>query len=238
MFHFKLKNVPFESDDMIPIQYGTKSNKTHSRTKRHVYTKIDVLRRDDRVEYVLPQYYLSRHKRRWIDYKEDDENENLINEIAYEIDHSYKKSKHQLKNSDINNIQTDLDELAKRVEFEMDSRKNGPNSFSYHNKHLNDTTLYDIYKSNMSGQIKNDKINFNDESFKLQWYLIDDGQLKIPLFNDLNVKSAWLSGYTGKNVTIVIVDDGLDYEHPDFVGKYVRIHYIKIFIKNRDIKIN
>ncbi len=214
------------------MQYGSKLNKsmTHSRSKRHVYTKIDVLRRDDRVEYVLPQYYLSRHKRRWIDYKEADENENLIREIAYEIDHRYKKSKYPLKKSDLKQIQTDLDELVKRVEFEMDSRKNGPNSFAYHNKHLNDTFLYDIYKSNISGQIKNDNINFNDEGFKLQWYLIDDGQLKIPLFNDLNVKNAWLSGYTGKNVTIVIVDDGLDYEHPDFAGKYVS-KLILIFLK-------
>ena len=41
--------------------------------------------------------------------------------------------------------------------------------------------------------------------------------------HDLNVKEAWLKGYTGKNKTIVIVDDGLDYEHSDFAGKYVII---------------
>lgn len=65
------------------------------------------------------------------------------------------------------------------------------------------------------------EIAFNDEKYTQQWYLINEGQLKIPLFHDLNVRHAWLNGYTGKNVTIVILDDGLDYEHPDFEGKYV-----------------
>ena len=36
-------------------------------------------------------------------------------------------------------------------------------------------------------------------------------------------KLAWLKGYTGKNISIVVIDDGIDHEHPDFLGKYVTI---------------
>ena len=65
------------------------------------------------------------------------------------------------------------------------------------------------------------EIDFNDDYYGKQWYLINEGQMDIPAMHDMNVKSAWLSGYTGKNVSIVIIDDGLDHEHPDFEGKYV-----------------
>lgn len=66
-------------------------------------------------------------------------------------------------------------------------------------------------------------IDFNDESFGQQWYLINEGQMNIPPMHDMNVKDAWLNGYTGKGVSIVIVDDGIDHEHPDFEGKYVSL---------------
>lgn len=68
-----------------------------------------------------------------------------------------------------------------------------------------------------------DKINFNDKYYPEEWYLENDGQLKTPKGHDLNVKEAWLKGFTGKNCTIVIIDDGLDHEHPEFAGKYVCI---------------
>jgi len=64
------------------------------------------------------------------------------------------------------------------------------------------------------------EIDFNDKDFGKQWYLINEGQMQQPVGFDLNVKNAWLGGYTGKNVSIVIIDDGLDHEHPDFEGKY------------------
>jgi len=31
----------------------------------------------------------------------------------------------------------------------------------------------------------------------------------------LNVEKAWALGYTGKNITTAIMDDGVDYMHPD-----------------------
>ncbi len=40
---------------------------------------------------------------------------------------------------------------------------------------------------------------------------------------DLNVEAAWAQGITGKNVTTAIMDDGVDYMHPDLKFNYVRI---------------
>lgn len=38
---------------------------------------------------------------------------------------------------------------------------------------------------------------------------------------DLNVQPAWNMGYTGKGITVAIMDDGLDYLHPDLRDNYV-----------------
>ena len=38
---------------------------------------------------------------------------------------------------------------------------------------------------------------------------------------DLNVEAAWAQGITGKNVTTAIMDDGVDYMHPDLKFNYV-----------------
>ncbi|GFV67650.1 neuroendocrine convertase 2 [Trichonephila clavipes] len=37
---------------------------------------------------------------------------------------------------------------------------------------------------------------------------------------DLNVEAAWAQGYTGKNITTAIMDDGVDYIHPDLRENY------------------
>jgi len=38
---------------------------------------------------------------------------------------------------------------------------------------------------------------------------------------DLNVERAWALGVTGKNVTTAIMDDGVDYMHPDLYEHFV-----------------
>ncbi|CAM4739986.1 unnamed protein product [Rotaria magnacalcarata] len=60
----------------------------------------------------------------------------------------------------------------------------------------------------------------NDPYFQYQWYLKNVGQAGGKPRLDLNVEEAWALGYTGKNVTTAIMDDGLDYTHPDIMHNY------------------
>lgn len=41
---------------------------------------------------------------------------------------------------------------------------------------------------------------------------------------DLNVEEAWAMGFTGKNITTAIMDDGVDYTHPDLMNNFVIIN--------------
>eukprot|EP00092_Neocalanus_flemingeri_P034915 GFUD01037990.1.p1 GENE.GFUD01037990.1~~GFUD01037990.1.p1 ORF type:complete len:1243 (+),score=296.02 GFUD01037990.1:82-3810(+) len=55
-----------------------------------------------------------------------------------------------------------------------------------------------------------------DPLFKDQWFLnhgARDG-------SDMNVLGAWKLGYTGKNVVVTILDDGIQYNHPDLKQNY------------------
>uniref|UniRef100_A0AAQ4QQ15 Neuroendocrine convertase 2 n=1 Tax=Gasterosteus aculeatus aculeatus TaxID=481459 RepID=A0AAQ4QQ15_GASAC len=62
--------------------------------------------------------------------------------------------------------------------------------------------------------------NMSDPLFTKQWYLINTGQADGTPGLDLNVAEAWQLGYTGKGVTIAIMDDGIDYLHPDLASNY------------------
>lgn len=37
---------------------------------------------------------------------------------------------------------------------------------------------------------------------------------------DMNVRDAWLAGYAGRNVSISILDDGIQRDHPDLAINY------------------
>ncbi|CAF0789709.1 unnamed protein product [Adineta steineri] len=64
------------------------------------------------------------------------------------------------------------------------------------------------------------KMSFDDELYQKQWYLENEGQLNTPADHDMNVIPAWLAGYSGKNVTICIIDDGLDHIHEELRDRY------------------
>ncbi|RXN01554.1 Neuroendocrine convertase 2 [Acipenser ruthenus] len=63
-------------------------------------------------------------------------------------------------------------------------------------------------------------VKMNDPLFTKQWYLINTGQADGTPGLDLNVAEAWELGFTGKGVTIAIMDDGIDYLHPDLASNY------------------
>ena len=47
---------------------------------------------------------------------------------------------------------------------------------------------------------------------------------------DLNVKEAWAQGYTGRGIVVSILDDGIEKNHPDLAGNYVRRRGVRVLI--------
>lgn len=48
----------------------------------------------------------------------------------------------------------------------------------------------------------------------------------------MNVHKAWEMGYTGKNILIAVVDDGVDIDHPDLINNYVSLQTKNILFFN------
>jgi kexin len=59
-------------------------------------------------------------------------------------------------------------------------------------------------------------LNIQDPIFNEQWHLFNTPKPG----NDLNVTGVWLQGITGKNATVCIVDDGLDFNSEDLKDNY------------------
>ena len=59
-------------------------------------------------------------------------------------------------------------------------------------------------------------LSITDPIFTEQWHLFNT----VDLGHDVNVTGVWLSGNTGKNVTVSIVDDGLDMYSDDLKDNY------------------
>uniref|UniRef100_A0A7E4ZQC0 P/Homo B domain-containing protein n=1 Tax=Panagrellus redivivus TaxID=6233 RepID=A0A7E4ZQC0_PANRE len=57
---------------------------------------------------------------------------------------------------------------------------------------------------------------FPDPLYADQWYLTG----KAVGGYDMNVREAWALGYAGRNVSISILDDGIQRDHPDLVSNY------------------
>ncbi|KOX71064.1 Neuroendocrine convertase 2 [Melipona quadrifasciata] len=74
----------------------------------------------------------------------------------------------------------------------------------------------------------------SDPYFQYQWYLKNTGQNGGKPKLDLNVKAAWAQGVTGKNVTTAIMDDGVDYMHPDLKYNYVSTAIVRANTSNKD----
>lgn len=59
-----------------------------------------------------------------------------------------------------------------------------------------------------------------DPLWKAEWYIKNTGQDDGTPGLDLNVTHVWARGLTGKGITIAILDDGVDYLHPDLAPNY------------------
>jgi len=59
-----------------------------------------------------------------------------------------------------------------------------------------------------------------DPLYDKEWYIKNTGQAGGVPGLDLNAEAAWGKGYTGKNITTAIMDDGVDYMHPDLFDNF------------------
>ncbi|XP_045680892.1 proprotein convertase subtilisin/kexin type 6 isoform X1 [Phyllostomus hastatus] len=62
-------------------------------------------------------------------------------------------------------------------------------------------------------------LNFIDPLWSNMWYM-HCGHKGTRCRSEMNVQAAWNRGYTGKNVVVTILDDGIEKNHPDLAGNY------------------
>lgn len=211
LYHFRIRNPEFYESDMDPNQIGV--SKRGHRTKRHVDDRLENIKRDDRVEFILPQKRLAVDKR---DFGSDSFEENF-NDLLDRIDERDDNTEY-ISSDDLAFIEN----LEKTEELETERRKEMLDHLMSYDIHLMSNDKDQGVGKQDSTITRNlpDEINFNDVLYRRQWNLINDGQMNLQPYNDMNVKEAWLKGYTGDGVNIVIIDDGLDHEHPDIQSKY------------------
>ncbi|VDN58879.1 unnamed protein product [Dracunculus medinensis] len=80
---------------------------------------------------------------------------------------------------------------------------------------------YRALEERLQGQLDFTSIHSpTDPLYPYQWYLKNVGQANGKPRLDLNVEKAWELGFTGKNVTTAIMDDGVDYMHRDLRNNF------------------
>ncbi|XP_066567230.1 proprotein convertase subtilisin/kexin type 5b isoform X2 [Amia ocellicauda] len=62
-------------------------------------------------------------------------------------------------------------------------------------------------------------IYFNDPKWTSMWYIHCNDDIN-NCQSDMNIVGAWKRGYTGKNVVVTILDDGIERNHPDLIQNY------------------
>ena len=61
-------------------------------------------------------------------------------------------------------------------------------------------------------------VPFNDAKWAQQWYLKKKSNQKL----SMRVEDAWAAGFTGKDITVTVLDDGVEKDHPDLKANYNR----------------
>ncbi|XP_059192974.1 proprotein convertase subtilisin/kexin type 5b isoform X1 [Centropristis striata] len=62
-------------------------------------------------------------------------------------------------------------------------------------------------------------IFYNDAKWSSMWYIHCNDDVH-NCQSDMNIMGAWKRGYTGKDVVVTILDDGIERNHPDLVQNY------------------
>ncbi|KAM9858750.1 proprotein convertase subtilisin/kexin type 5b [Aulostomus maculatus] len=62
-------------------------------------------------------------------------------------------------------------------------------------------------------------IFYNDAKWSSMWYIHCNDNVH-NCQSDMNIMGAWKRGYTGKDVVVTILDDGIERNHPDLVQNY------------------
>ncbi|KAG9352289.1 hypothetical protein JZ751_020702 [Albula glossodonta] len=78
-----------------------------------------------------------------------------------------------------------------------------------------------VVKARVKRYTRNDLnfVHFNDPKWSSMWY-IHCGDKSSRCRSEMNILAAWQRGYTGKNVVITILDDGIERNHPDLAQNY------------------
>ena len=125
-----------------------------------------------------------------------------------------------------------MDELEELAQFDphVVHDENYFNRIQNSEKHKNDKRGYNPLKVenlvDIPLSVLDQDTDPTDPLFQHQWYLKNTGQNGGKPKLDLNVQQAWAQGVTGKNITTAIMDDGVDYMHPDLIRNYVSSYFV------------
>ncbi|XP_028408111.1 proprotein convertase subtilisin/kexin type 6-like [Dendronephthya gigantea] len=103
------------------------------------------------------------------------------------------------------------------------SRENEGSQYNRNRRSENEARGYTIEKKNGKYFVvftnrQTNRASFDDPNWKNQQYL-DLGSSRIRAAH--RIDDVWKKGYTGKNITVAIVDDGIKYTHKEFEGRYL-----------------
>nr|XP_020510141.1 proprotein convertase subtilisin/kexin type 6-like [Labrus bergylta] len=106
--------------------------------------------------------------------------------------------------------------VVRRAAFSL----KGPHSFI----HLDPKVHWaeqQLVKPRVKRQVRSDTsfMHFNDPKWSNMWYIHCDDK-SIRCRSEMNILAAWQRGYTGKNVVVTILDDGIERNHPDLAQNY------------------
>ncbi|XP_068428721.1 proprotein convertase subtilisin/kexin type 6 [Clinocottus analis] len=106
--------------------------------------------------------------------------------------------------------------VVRRAAFSL----KGPHSFIHMDPEV-DWAQQQVVKQRVKRFAQSDPgfIYFNDPKWSNMWY-IHCNDKNSRCHSEMNVLAAWQRGYTGKNVVVTILDDGIERSHPDLAQNY------------------